>query len=233
MNDSHVTQRSFAQRIQSMRHLTLTTLLSGLLSLTATAAPNIIYILLDDAGYGDFSCYAQKKFSIPNIDRLAAEGMRFTDHYSGSTVCAPTRSVRWPGKIVPGTTTKHISAHWDVFPTVCELAGTPIPERLDGISFLPTLAGKEQKKHDYLYWKFHKQGGKRAVRFGQDGQWKAVQLNLNKKAQKAPIELYDILKDPAEKNNLADKNKDLVAKAVSLFEEAHTENDNFKFKWER
>ena len=53
--------------------------------------PNIIYILLDDAGYGDLSCYGQKKFTTPNIDRLALEGMRFTDHYSGSTVCAPTR----------------------------------------------------------------------------------------------------------------------------------------------
>ena len=53
--------------------------------------PNIIYILLDDAGYGDLSCYGQERFETPNIDRLAAEGMKFTDHYSGSTVCAPTR----------------------------------------------------------------------------------------------------------------------------------------------
>ena len=53
--------------------------------------PNIIYILLDDAGYGDLSCYGQKHFQTPNIDRLATEGMKFTDHYSGSTVCAPTR----------------------------------------------------------------------------------------------------------------------------------------------
>lgn len=57
----------------------------------AETRPNIIYILLDDAGYGDFSCYGQKRFTTPNIDKLAAEGMRFTDHYSGSTVCAPTR----------------------------------------------------------------------------------------------------------------------------------------------
>ena len=53
--------------------------------------PNIVYLLLDDAGYGDLSCYGQTKFSTPNIDRLANQGMRFTDHYSGSTVCAPTR----------------------------------------------------------------------------------------------------------------------------------------------
>ncbi len=53
--------------------------------------PNIIYILLDDAGYGDLSCYGQQKFETPNVDRLAKEGMKFTQHYAGSTVCAPTR----------------------------------------------------------------------------------------------------------------------------------------------
>ena len=53
--------------------------------------PNIIFILADDLGYGDLSCYGQKKFTTPNLDRMAEEGMRFTDHYSGSTVCAPAR----------------------------------------------------------------------------------------------------------------------------------------------
>ena len=54
--------------------------------------PNIIYILADDLGYGDLSCYGQTKFSTPNIDKLATQGMLFTQHYSGSTVCAPSRS---------------------------------------------------------------------------------------------------------------------------------------------
>lgn len=64
----------------------------------AEEKPNLIYILLDDAGYGDLSCYGQEKFSTPNIDRLAEEGIKFTDHYSGSTVCAPTRCVLMTGK---------------------------------------------------------------------------------------------------------------------------------------
>ncbi len=59
--------------------------------------PNIIYILADDLGYGDISCYGQTKFSTPNIDLLAKEGMRFTQHYSGSTVCAPSRSCLMTG----------------------------------------------------------------------------------------------------------------------------------------
>ena len=60
-------------------------------SASATSKPNLIYILLDDAGYADLSCYGQKKFQTPNIDRIAKEGLKFTDHYAGCTVCAPTR----------------------------------------------------------------------------------------------------------------------------------------------
>ncbi len=64
---------------------------------TAHEKPNIVYILADDLGWGDLSCYGQKKFSTPNIDRLAAEGMKFTDHYAGSTVCAPSRCTLMTG----------------------------------------------------------------------------------------------------------------------------------------
>jgi arylsulfatase A len=56
------------------------------------ARPNLIYILADDLGYGDLGCYGQKFIETPNIDRMAAQGMLFTSHYSGSTVCAPSRS---------------------------------------------------------------------------------------------------------------------------------------------
>jgi arylsulfatase A len=62
-----------------------------------SSRPNIIYILADDLGYGDLSCYGQTKFQTPNIDILAAEGMRFTQHYAGSTVCAPSRSALMTG----------------------------------------------------------------------------------------------------------------------------------------
>jgi len=61
------------------------------------APPNIIYILADDLGYGDLGCYGQKKFATPNLDQLASGGIRFTRHYAGSTVCAPSRSVLMTG----------------------------------------------------------------------------------------------------------------------------------------
>jgi arylsulfatase A-like enzyme len=57
----------------------------------AANRPNIIFILADDLGYGDLGCYGQKTIRTPNIDRMAAEGMVFTDHYAGCTVCAPSR----------------------------------------------------------------------------------------------------------------------------------------------
>jgi arylsulfatase A-like enzyme len=72
----------------------------------ATAAdrpPNIIYIMTDDLGYGDLGSYGQKVVQTPNLDRMSAEGMRFTDHYSGHTVCRPSRLVLWLGEHVGHT----------------------------------------------------------------------------------------------------------------------------------
>lgn len=60
--------------------------------------PNIIFILADDLGYGEMGSYGQKMIETPNLDRLAAEGMRFPQFYAGSTVCAPSRSVLMTGK---------------------------------------------------------------------------------------------------------------------------------------
>ncbi len=81
------------------------TLLASLLVFSLAAAPadaaddpNIIYILADDLGYGELGCYGQEKIKTPNLDRMAREGMRFTQHYAGSTVCAPSRCVLMTGK---------------------------------------------------------------------------------------------------------------------------------------
>lgn len=59
--------------------------------------PNIVYIMLDDAGFGDFGCYGQSKFETPNIDAMARAGIRFTQFYAGNTVCAPSRCVLMTG----------------------------------------------------------------------------------------------------------------------------------------
>ncbi|MDP7305895.1 MAG: sulfatase-like hydrolase/transferase, partial [Pirellulaceae bacterium] len=65
--------------------------------------PNIIYIMTDDLGYGDLGCYGQQVIQTPNIDQMAKEGMKFTDHYAGHTVCRPSRLVLWLGQHVGHT----------------------------------------------------------------------------------------------------------------------------------
>ncbi|MFP6901905.1 MAG: sulfatase-like hydrolase/transferase, partial [Opitutales bacterium] len=64
----------------------------------APSKPNIIYIVSDDLGYGDLGSYGQKQVKTPRLDRMAKEGLRFTDHYAGHTVCRPARLVFLTGK---------------------------------------------------------------------------------------------------------------------------------------
>ena len=83
--------------------------------ITASGAdrpPNIIYIMADDLGYGDLGCYGQKVVKTANIDRLAAEGMRFTDHYSGHTVCRPSRLVLLTGRHSGHTPISSNAKYW-------------------------------------------------------------------------------------------------------------------------
>lgn len=86
--------------LRSCLKLLLGTLLLGVSALAAAAQsrPNILFIIADDLGYGDIGAYGQTKIRTPNLDRLAAEGMKFTQHYSGHNVCAPSRCVLLSGK---------------------------------------------------------------------------------------------------------------------------------------
>jgi len=138
--------------------------------------------------------------------------------------------VKWPGRIQEGSKTDHISAFWDIMPTFAEISGAEVPDNTDGISFLPTLLGKgKQKEHDYLFWEFHEQGGKMAVRMGN---WKAVRLNINKTPQ-GETELYDLSDDIGETKNVAPANPDIVRKIEEIMKEAHQPSDNFQFIFEK
>lgn len=133
--------------------------------------------------------------------------------------------VRWPGKVMQGSKSDHVSAFWDILPTFAEIAGAEIPKDIDGISFLPALLGKNQKQHEYLYWEFHEQGGKVAVRMGN---WKAAKLNIDKTPQ-GETELYDLSKDIGETNNLAKSNPEIVKKMEDLMKQAHKPSKAFPF----
>lgn len=147
------------------------------------------------------------------------------DLYEGG-VRAPLIA-RWPGKIAEGNESAMISAHWDMLPTFCELAGVAVPQLVDGVSLVPELTGQsdKQRQHEYLYWEFYEQGGKRAARFGD---WKAVQLNVNKD-KNAPIELYFLPEDIGETNNVADDHPEVVARAIKIFADAHTPSEFWSF----
>lgn len=73
--------------------------------------PNIVYIMVDDMGYADLSCYGRKDYSTPNIDKLAADGMIFTRAYSGAPVCTPTRTAFMTGRY-PARTTSGLLEPW-------------------------------------------------------------------------------------------------------------------------
>lgn len=133
---------------------------------------------------------------------------------------------RWPGKIEPGTKTDHISAFYDVMPTLCEVAGAPIPPQTDGISFLPTLLGQDdQPKHEFLYWEFYGYGGQQAVRMGD---WKGVRQKCHRNPQ-GPIELYNLKNDIAEQVDVADEHPEIVARIEEIMKQQHSPSALFHF----
>jgi arylsulfatase A len=87
----------------------------------------------------------------------------------------------WSGVIKESSRNPYIGAFWDLLPTFTELAGAKTPAGIDGLSIVPSLTSKgAQKQHDYLYWEFHENGGRQAVR---QGSWKAVRLQAIKKPE--------------------------------------------------
>ena len=131
----------------------------------------------------------------------------------------------WPGKIKANTTTDHISAFWDVMPTLCDIASVDTPADTDGISFLNTLTqSNAQKPHEYLYWEFPAYNGQVAVRMGK---WKILWKNI-KKGNK-DIELYNLEEDLAETTNLAEKHPDIVEKLFDIIKKEHSTPENKTF----
>jgi arylsulfatase len=136
---------------------------------------------------------------------------------------------RWPGRIPANTVSGHIGAHYDVLPTLAELAGAEVPAGIDGISILPELLGAAagQQKHDFIFWDFAGSGGQIAVRMGD---WKAVKTNV-KKNPDAPLELYNLKKDLSETANVAVQHPEIVEKieAIILRERTRPAVDKFRF----
>ena len=132
--------------------------------------------------------------------------------------------VSWPGTIKEAGLSDHLSAFWDVLPTLAELSGFEY-EKTDGISFLPELLGKEQPAHEFLYWEFHERGGKQAIL---KDEWKAVRLNVGKDPN-GSLELYNLENDPFEQQNVADRYPELVERFARMMEEKREPSSRFNF----
>jgi arylsulfatase A-like enzyme len=131
--------------------------------------------------------------------------------------------VRWPGQVEAGTVSDQVWAFWDFLPTAAELAGAKIPSGIDGVSMVPTIVGakrvgRDQQQHEFLYWEFHEKGFHQAVRMGD---WKYDRY------PRRPAELYDLKKDPGEKENIAKQHPEVIVQIETYLQSARTNSPNW------
>src|SRR5436309_4444200 len=129
---------------------------------------------------------------------------------------------RWPGTIPADRVSRHVWAHWDLFPTLAELALARVPAGLDGLSMARALRGEPQPTHQFLYWEFHERGFQQAVRMGP---WKAVRLKKD-----IALELYDLAADPGEQHDVAAAHPATVARIEQYLKTARTESIQWPIK---
>lgn len=129
--------------------------------------------------------------------------------------------VRWPGKIKAGSSTNLVSAQYDLLATLAELTGQKI-ENTDGISFLPTLRGEndKQKKHEYLYFEYPEKGGQVAIRMGD---WKGVRVNVKKDPQ-SPWQIFNLKTDRNESRDQAANHPELISRFNEILKKEHRDS---------
>jgi len=135
---------------------------------------------------------------------------------------------RWPGQIAAGRASDHPLAHYDLYATLCDIAGAEPPRSHDGLSLRPLLQGDgaRQPKHAHLYWEFGGYGGHRAVR---RGPWKLLQTQLRRRAP-AALELYNLEQDPHEQEDVAEAHPDVVAALQEIMRTDRTEPEVERFR---
>lgn len=126
---------------------------------------------------------------------------------------------RWPGHIPAATVSEQVWYFPDFLPTMAELISRPAPQNLDGISMLPSLLGRPQQNHPYLYWEFHERGFQQAVRMDN---WKALRSGLDQ-----PLQLYDLKADIGEKNDAAAQHPQVVKRIEEIMRTARTDSPRY------
>jgi len=134
--------------------------------------------------------------------------------------------VSWPDKVNAGTESNHISAFWDVMPTLCDIIGVPAPDFTDGLSFFPTLTNKDQSNdREYLYWEFAGYNGQQAVRLGH---WKGIRKDIAK--GNTEIELYNLDNDIKEENNVAADFPEIIEQMENIMIKEHETSTIERFR---
>ncbi|MBL9210794.1 MAG: arylsulfatase [Opitutaceae bacterium] len=128
--------------------------------------------------------------------------------------------VRWPGQVPAGKTSDLPCMFFDILPTLADLAGAPVPPRIDGVSLRPTLLGQRQELERMIYWEQYSGGFQQAVRWGQ---WKAIRRD----GTPASFELYDLSADPGEKTSVAAAQPTVVQRIEKYMADAHTPSPNW------
>lgn len=127
---------------------------------------------------------------------------------------------RWPGKIHAGSKSDILMGQLDLLETAADIANISNTPKNDGISFLPTLLGKNQsKQHEFLYFEIYEGAFQQSARMGK---WKGYRKGL-----KDPVEVYDLSSDPAEKNNIAEQQPDIAKKLTEILTREHTPSPNY------
>lgn len=134
--------------------------------------------------------------------------------------------VKWKDHITPGTTNNYMGAFWDMMPTFTELLGMQAAwtQPTDGVSMLPTITGVGiQPQHDYLYWEFHEEGGRQAVR---KGPWKLIRQNIK---TSPTLELFNVDDDLGETRDLSVQYPEKFQELKSIMDKARTPSELFNF----
>jgi arylsulfatase len=196
------------------------------------AAVGKIVDTIDDLGLADNTVVLFTSDNGPTFERIGGadsdffessgplRGRKGTVYEGGIRV---PMIARWSGKIAGGGETDQLAAHWDILPTLCEIAKADTPQKLDGVSFVPTLFGKgEQQQREYLYWEFPAYGVQQAIRAGN---WKMLRRGNDLANQ--PFELYDLGSDIGEKRNVAAEHPEIVHRLSAYAAAAHTPSNVF------
>ena len=131
--------------------------------------------------------------------------------------------VRWKEVVASAEVSEEVICFWDVLPTFAEIIGYPAPLRTDGISFFPTLLGREKKEHEYLYWDY---GHVREtfIQAARLGPYKGIRYFTETGSE---FELFDLSVDPGETENIASRNPSVVSDIISIMAEAYVYDEAY------